>query len=86
MLRNSMLFVTFGILWLFIFSVPVGTSKSVFDVAHYYIVDTRPVYWVVSKVRGSIEATNEGSDRALDAGREVFENRLSKSERFEPFE
>ncbi len=39
-----MKFLVYGIIWLFIFSIPVqGGSKKLFDLGQHYIVDSRPV-------------------------------------------
>jgi hypothetical protein len=56
------LFFGLGILWLFLFSLPVGKGKSLYEVLHYYIVDTQPVHWIVDKAQGGYEATIEKTE------------------------
>lgn len=81
MLRKTILFAGLGFVWLFLFSIPVGRGKSVYDIAHYYIVDTRPVHWVIGKVQGGFEATVDGAEgTAAQAPFEDLGNRLSKSD------
>lgn len=40
MIGSVVKFLFCGFVWLFIFSVPVGNSKKLFDVGHEYIVDS----------------------------------------------
>ncbi len=79
MIRNSIMFISLGFVWLFLFSIPVGKNKSVFDVAHFYIVDTKPVYWAVQKVQGGIDATSEATQTNAEEGVEILSKKLSKA-------
>lgn len=62
MARNISIFFGMGLLWLFLFSLPVGKGKSLYEVMHYYVVDTRPVHWMVGKVQGTYESTLEATE------------------------
>ncbi len=76
MARNVSIFFGMGVLWLFLFALPVGKGKSLYEVMHYYVVDTRPVHWVVGKMQGSydatIDATAETSDTMTIQSRETL--------------
>jgi hypothetical protein len=43
-----------------------GKGKSLYGVLHYYIVDTRPVHWVVGKVQGGYDATIDATETTGD--------------------
>ena len=64
MARNLTIFFGMGVVWLFVFSIPIGKGKSIYEVLHYYVVDTRPVQWVAQKVLGSYEATLDATETA----------------------
>lgn len=66
MVRNVALFFGLGLVWLFVFALPVGKGKSVYEVMHYYIVDTRPVHWVVGKVQGGYDAAIDPAESSGD--------------------
>lgn len=40
MIGSLVKFLFYGFIWLFIFSIPVGNSKKLFDVGYEYIVDS----------------------------------------------
>ena len=50
MIKNLVIFLVFGFVWLFIFSIPVSRHKRLFDVGYYYFVDTQPVRWLIRKM------------------------------------
>lgn len=79
MIRNSIMFISLGFVWLFLFSIPVGNGKNVFNVAHFYIVDTKPVSWAVQKVQGGIDAASETTESNAEEGVEILSNKLSKA-------
>jgi hypothetical protein len=49
----------FGVLWLYLFSVPVAHNQRLFDVAFNVVVDTAPMNWLVSKVQGYFDMTKD---------------------------
>lgn len=57
MLGSTMHFLFYGLIWLFIFSCPVGKSKKLFDLGHEYIVDSKPVHEVTSYVSSIFNKT-----------------------------
>lgn len=71
-----------GFLWLLLFSIPVGQGKTLFDVAHHYIVNSGPVHWIVNQFNEKIAETDR--NRAplwLEESRE----KLSRSEPYYDF-
>lgn len=66
MLRKTCITFGVGALWLFLFSVPVGRGKQLFDVLHYYVVDTTPVNWVIRIVGLGITTTGETAKQTAD--------------------
>ena len=42
-IRKVFWFFTMGLIWLFVFSLPIGHDKQLFSVGYYYVVDTKPV-------------------------------------------
>ena len=75
MLQKFSVFLLCGVAWLFLFSVPMGQSKNLFEVLHFYIVDTRPVQWVLGKAQTSyhstIEATHSGQKTIMESGQDA---------------
>lgn len=63
MSKKAGIFIIFGLIWLFLFSIPVGQGKVVFDVASYYIVSSRPVYWLLGQIDETVANTEAGSLR-----------------------
>lgn len=77
MARNVGLFVLTGVLWVFLLSIPVGQGRTLFDLAHYFLVDTAPVNWIsgqfsktVAKTQSASETAGESAKSALRDGRE----------------
>lgn len=66
MLRKTWITLGVGALWLFLFSIPVGRGKQLFDVLHYYVVDTAPVNWVIKMVGMGITTTGETAKQTAD--------------------
>ncbi len=67
MIRNIFVFLLSGILWLFIFSIPVGHHhKRVFDLGFYYIVDTRLVHLVTDLVSSTAQKTGDKANDVVD--------------------
>ena len=50
-------FLLLGTIWLFLFSIPVGYKKNLFAVGHHYIVDTRPVHWIIAQIENLSQNT-----------------------------
>ena len=59
MLKNTLVTLGFGLLWLFILSIPVSNNRRLFDVAFNVIVDTTPMNWAVGKVQGYLDLTRD---------------------------
>lgn len=68
--RKLFIFVIFGVIWLFLFSIPTSSGKKFFQVCYYYIVDTRPVHWIVEKVSSGAKTTEHD---AKEAAHEVID-------------
>lgn len=67
-LKKLVIFLLFGIIWLFLFSIPINGAKKFFHVSYYYIVDTRPVHWILDKVYSGAKITeNNAKEAAHDA-------------------
>lgn len=68
MLRKLFIFLGLGLVWLFIFSIPVGhQGKKLFTVAHYYIVDTKLVHFVTNLIFTTAnKTTNTATDMVDD--------------------
>lgn len=49
----------FGVLWLFLFSIPVAHNQRLFDVGFKVVVDTPAMNWVVTKVQGYFDMTKD---------------------------
>lgn len=43
-LQKIMAFFIMGLVWLFLFSIPVGHHKQFYHVGYFYIVDTKPIH------------------------------------------
>jgi hypothetical protein len=75
-LQKFSVFVLCGIAWLFLFSIPMSQTKNLFEVLHFYVVDTRPVQWVLGKAQTTyhttIEATESVAQPAARSGREAL--------------
>lgn len=56
-LKKIGIFTIFGIIWLFIFSIPISSNKKIFQFFHYYIVDTTPIHWILEKLRSGFKTT-----------------------------
>ena len=63
-LKKLVIFIIFGVIWLFLFSIPVSNGKKLFQVSYYYIVDTRPVHWVFDKVSTGAKTTENNAKEA----------------------
>lgn len=59
MLKNTLVILGLGMLWLFVFSIPVSNNRRFFDVAFNVVVDTTPMNWVVGKVQSYFELTRD---------------------------
>ncbi len=82
--QKALSFVIIGIIWLFLFSIPLGQGRTVFDVAHHYVVDSTPVHWILGQVDETISETDRVSRRAGDWV-ESNQEKLSQSESYYDF-
>jgi hypothetical protein len=51
-----------GLAWLFLFSLPIGHGKTLYQVGQHYIINTAPVQWLGSKISTGYEATLEATN------------------------
>jgi hypothetical protein len=67
MLRNFLVFLLLGVVWLFIFSIPVGhEGKRLFNIGYYYIVDTRLVHLVTDLASTTVHKTGDTATGMVD--------------------
>lgn len=66
MLKKFCIALGFGLFWLFVFSIPIGRNKHVFNLAWFYIVDTTPINWIIGTVSGGISATTNSAKETAD--------------------
>jgi hypothetical protein len=69
-LKKLVIFLIFGMIWLFIFSIPISGDKKFFQVSYYYIVDTRPVHWILEKIYSGARTSE---NNAKEAAHEVID-------------
>lgn len=75
-------FLLIGFVWLFLFSIPVGHGKRLFDIAAHYIVSSQPVLWLMGQIDETVAKTDEtplrnNGQNWMDSGRD----KLSQSDR-----
>lgn len=88
MIRNFISFLIFGFVWLFLFSIPVGHGRVLFDVGHYYFVDTKPVRWLIEKFNIGVktsqskasETVKETVDHVVDYMKQPLDSENSAKE------
>lgn len=67
MLRSLFIFFISGIIWLFLFSIPVGhQGKRLFHLGYYYLVDTRPVHFVTNLISKTAHQTEDKANETFD--------------------
>ncbi len=67
MLKNLLVFFGLGFVWLFIFSIPIGHSKkTIFQIAHFYIVDTKLVHSITNLVTSTAHKTGDTATGVVD--------------------
>ena len=67
MLRNLLIFLVLGLVWLFIFSIPVGhQGKRLFSLGYYYVVDTKMVHLVTDLVSSTANKTGTTASDVVD--------------------
>lgn len=62
MLRPIGLFLGAGLVWLFLFSIPIGHGKTLYQLGQHYIIKTAPIQWIGAKISTGYEATLEAAD------------------------
>jgi hypothetical protein len=72
MARHIAKFCIAGLIWVFLLSIPVGQGKSVYDLAHYFLVDSTPVNWIGSQFTETVSKTEAASQRAKEGTRGIF--------------
>jgi hypothetical protein len=76
MVRHVAKFLLAGVAWVFLLSIPVGQGKSVFDLAHYFLVDSAPVNWISKQFSKTVAQT----DAATSSTRALTEDYLSTTQ------
>jgi len=67
MFKKVFIFLIYGFVWLLVFSIPVGNGKNLFQIGYYYIVDTKPIHWILNKSYYGAKTTEiTAKDTALD--------------------
>lgn len=61
MLKPIGWFLGAGLAWLFLFSLPIGRGKTLYQIGQHYIINTTPVQWLGSKISTGYEATLEAA-------------------------
>ncbi len=59
LLKKLAFFLVIGFVWLFLFSIPFKQEKLLFNILHFYIVDTKPVHWIIEKITASAKTTED---------------------------
>ena len=79
--KKILIFVAIGLAWVFLLSIPVGQGKLFFDIAHHYLVDSKPVHWVfgqfyrtVAETKSASESISKGFDSASDQSKTWYQN------------
>ncbi len=71
MIRSFLAFVVFGILWLFLFSTPIGEhGKKLYDLGYYYLVDNSLVHQIRDIIFTSAHKTEQ---KASDVVNDVLQ-------------
>jgi len=68
--KKIFIFLIYGFVWLFIFSIPVGNGKNLFQIGYFYIVDTKPIKWLLNKSYYGAKTTE---NTAKDTAHEVID-------------
>ncbi len=58
-LKKLVIFLIIGIVWLFLFSIPLKNDKLLFNILYFYIVDTKPVHWLKEKITSGAKTTED---------------------------
>ncbi len=67
MLKSLLIFLLMGFVWLFIFSIPVGThGKKVFHLGYFYFVDTKFIHSLTGLVSKTAHQTENKANDVLD--------------------
>lgn len=75
MLKSVGWFLGAGLVWLFLFSLPIGHGKTLYQLGQHFIIQTAPVQWLGSKISTGYEATLEATNKneLTDSVRELPE-------------
>lgn len=74
-LRKSLMAFGLGVVWLYVFSIPVDAEKRIFDVGYEHMVNIKPVHWMVGKVRNYFDETSAVAGKSRDAVKELYSNK-----------
>jgi len=61
-LRSIGLFLGAGVVWLFLFSIPIGHGKTLYQLGQHYIIRTTPVQWLGRQIVSGYETTLEATE------------------------
>jgi hypothetical protein len=75
------IFLAYGLVWLFLFSIPLEGSTRLFQVGYYYIVDTKFVHFITDFVK---EGTSKTTGAATGAAHEVINKVEEKGRMAQP--
>ncbi|RDB35312.1 hypothetical protein [Spirobacillus cienkowskii] len=70
-LKKTIIFLLYGLVWLFIFSIPAKNDEKVFYYFHDKIVDSKPVHWLLNKFNLESKKTE---NKVLDTANKVLDN------------
>jgi hypothetical protein len=84
-MKRSLLFFLSGVLWLFVYSIPVGSGKILFEVSSEYVVRSAPSLWLQSRLNRVVDySLNEAvlwkNSRASNSGAPEMDTNESLSQ------
>lgn len=66
MLRSVGLFLAAGFVWLFLFSIPIGRGKTLYQLGQHYVIKTASIQWLGRKITTGYEATLEATNEPME--------------------
>ncbi|APJ02706.1 hypothetical protein [Silvanigrella aquatica] len=77
-IKKLFVFIIYGFIWLFIFSIPLSSGKNLFEIGYDKIVDTKPVHWILSKVSKGMKKTENNAKEATENAIDKIESEMKK--------
>ena len=66
-MKSLLTFFISGLIWLFIFSIPVGhEGKKLYSVGYFYLVDTKPVHFVTHFLFSAANKTEKTASEVVN--------------------